>query len=330
MAEYSFKEPRFHDAAAARVYLESIRWPNGPICPHCGAFDRITKLAGKSHRPGLYDCGHCRDQFTVTVGTVFERSKVGLDKWVFAATLMACSKKGISSKQIERMLGVTYKTAWFMTHRLREAMKAPGGMFSPGGATVEADATYVGGKEKNKHASKRTKGNIGGVGKQCVFSLVEREGGVRSFHIPSVNSKNLKPIITGQLHASTRLMTDGERPLRAAKQWVSSHETVNHEIGEYVRGDVHTNTVEGYFSILKRGIIGTFHSVSEQHLQRYMHEFDFRYNHRQVKREVEGRSVLVGPSDIERTEILLGQVHGKRLMYRRPDATEAAVTPAAH
>jgi transposase-like protein len=197
MAEYSFKEPRFHDAAAARTYLEGIRWPNGPVCPHCGSFERICKIAGKSARPGLYQClkTECRQQFTVTVGTVFERSKISLDKWVFAATLMASSKKGISSKQIERMLGVTYKTAWFMTHRLREAMKAPGGMFSAGGATVEADATYVGGKEKNRPRSKRNAKNIGGVGKQCVFSLVERDGGVRSFHIPNVNSKNLKAII---------------------------------------------------------------------------------------------------------------------------------------
>jgi transposase-like protein len=331
MAEYSFKEPRFHDATVARAYLEQIRWPNGPVCPHCGCYERISKIQGKSARPGLYQCLECREQFTVTVGTVFERSKVSLDKWVFAATLMACSKKGISSKQIERMLGVTYKTAWFMTHRLREAMKAPGGMFRTGGATVEADATYVGGKEKNRHRSKRNSKNIGGVGKQCVFSLVEREGGVRSFHIPNVNSKNLKPIINEQLHASTRLMTDGERPLRMLKSMVSSHETVNHEIGEYVRGDVHTNTVEGYFSILKRGIIGTFHSVSEQHLQRYMHEFDFRYNHRQVKRKnEEGQWVLVGPTDQERTTAMLKGISGKRLTYRRADKAENDVTPAAH
>jgi transposase-like protein len=254
MAEYSFKEPRFHDAAAAREYLEMVRWPNGPVCPHCGAFDRITKLAGKSHRPGLYDCGHCRDQFTVTVGTVFERSKISLDKWVFAATLMACSKKGISSKQIERMLGVTYKTAWFMTRRLREAMKAPGGMFGSGSAPVEADATYIGGKEHNKHANKRkTQKGRGAVGKQCVFSLVERDGGVRSFHIPVVDGKSLKPIITQQLNAKTRLMTDGERALLVTKQWVASHETVNHLAREYVRGDVTRTPWRGTFRF-SRGV----------------------------------------------------------------------------
>jgi transposase-like protein len=152
MAEYLFNEPRYNDPEAARAHLESVRWPRGPVCPHCGAVDRISKLGGKAHRPGVYDCGHCRDQFTVTVGTVFERSKIGLDKWLLAASLMAASKKGISSKQVERMLGVTYKTAWFMTHRLREAMKdSSGDMLGGPGKIVEADETYVGGKERNKH-----------------------------------------------------------------------------------------------------------------------------------------------------------------------------------
>lgn len=321
MADYMFSDPQFQDPAAAREYLEAIRWPKGPVCPHCGAFDRITKLQGKSHRPGLYDCGHCRDQFTVTVGTVFERSKISLDKWLFAASLMASSKKGVSSKQIERMLGVTYKTAWFMTHRLREAMKAPGGMFGTNGGTIEADATYVGGKEKNRHRSKRNKKTIGGVNKECVFSLVERNGGVRSFHVPSVNSKNLKPIIQSQINAAnTNLMTDGERPLRALKPMFASHDTVNHEAGEYVRGDVHTNTIEGFFSIFKRGIIGTFHHVSPQHLQRYATEFDFRYNHRETKVKINGKWEKTGFSDAERTIALLKGISNKRLTYRRINA----------
>jgi transposase-like protein len=321
MAEYSFKEPRFHDAAAARAYLEGIRWPNGPVCPHCGCFERISKIQGKSARPGLYQCLECREQFTVTVGTVFERSKVSLDKWVFAATLMASSKKGISSKQIERMLGVTYKTAWFMTHRLREAMTHPGGMWCPPGATVEADETYVGGKEKNKHASKRIKGAAGGVGKQMIVSLVERGGKVRSMHLTSIDSANLWPILRSQMDpATTRLMTDGEGQYRKLSKMFKSHDAVNHSIGEYVRGNAHTNTVEGYFSILKRGIIGTFHSVSPQHLQRYCHEFDFRYNHRQVRVQgADGKWQLVGPSDIERTTSMLKGISGKRLMYRRAD-----------
>lgn len=321
MAEYLFNEPRYNNAEAAREHLESVRWPNGPVCPHCGAVDRISKLNGKAHRAGVYDCGHCRDQFTVTVGTVFERSKISLDKWLLAASLMAASKKGISSKQIERMLGVTYKTAWFMTHRLREAMKHSGGVFGTNGGTIEADATYVGGKEKNRHRSKRNPKNIGGIGKECVFSLVERGGGVRSFHIPSVNVANLKPIIEAQINAGKiHLMTDGERPLRALKPMFASHETVNHEAGEYVRGDVHSNTVEGFFAILKRGIVGTFHHVSAKHLQRYVTEFDFRYNHRETKVKVTGKWVKAGHSDAERTTALLKGISGKRLTYRRIDS----------
>lgn len=319
MAEYLFDEPRFHNPEVAREHLESIRWPNGPVCPHCGALDRISKLNGKAHRPGVYDCGHCRDQFTVTVGTVFERSKISLDKWLFAATLIASSKKGISSKQVERMLGVTYKTAWFMTHRLREAMKSPGGIM--GGGIVEADETYVGGKEKNKHRSKRDGKNIGGMGKQMVFSLVERGGMVCSMHLTSVNSVTLRPILDEQLDTvNTRLMTDGEGQYRLVSSMFKSHDTVNHSIGEYVRGDAHTNTVEGYFSIRKRGIIGTFHSVSPQHLQRYVNEFDFRYNHRQTKVKIDGKWQLVGHSDAERTTALLKGISGKRLTYRRINA----------
>jgi hypothetical protein len=208
-------------------------------------------------------------------------------------------------------------------------MKAPGGMFSTGGGTIEADATYVGGKERNKHASKRTKGNIGGVGKQCVFSLVERGGGVRSFHIPNVNSKNLKPILTAQLDtANTHLMTDGERPLRGLKSMFASHRTVNHDMGEYVRGNVHTNTVEGYFSILKRGIIGTFHSVSEQHLQRYMHRIrlPLHASSGQSPRRRRPLAVRVGHSDQERAVELAKRIGGKRLTYRRTDEAQATAS----
>jgi hypothetical protein len=202
-------------------------------------------------------------------------------------------------------------------------MKAPGGMFSTGGGTIEADATYVGGKESNKHRSKRTKGNIGGVGKTMVFSLVERETGkVRSTTtLPTVNSKTLKPYVEQQISKKSRLMTDGERPLRALAPLVASHETVNHEAGEYVRGDVHTNTVEGYFSILKRGVIGTFHHVSPHHLGRYMNEFDFRYNNRERIIKVKGQKARrEGLNDAERTVALAKGIGGKRLTYRRTDA----------
>jgi len=317
-------KPQFQDEPTARKWLESIRWPNGPVCPHCGSVSEDHyKLEGKAHRDGLYKCKDCREQFTVTVGTVFERSKVKLHHWVQAMHLMCSSKKGISSKQLERTLGVTYQTAWFMTHRLREAMKAPGGLMGgTGSAPIEADATYVGGKESNKHKSKRNSRNVGGVGKQCVFTLVERRGNARSFHIGNVSAKNLKPLIQEQLDtANTRLFTDGERILRVLTPMVDSHETVNHQAGEYVRGDVHTNTIEGFFSILKRGIIGTFHHVSPQHLQRYVTEFDFRYNHRETRIKVDGKWAKAGFSDAERTIAALKGIGGKRLTYRRTHAT---------
>lgn len=336
MADAILNKPHFKDEAKAREWLENVRWPDGPVCPHCGSVSPDHyRLEGKSHRPGLWKCKDCREQFTVTVGTVFERSKIKLHVWLQAMHLMCSSKKGISSKQLERMLGVTYQTAWFMSHRIREAMKHPAGLFgSDGGAPIEADATYIGGKEHNKHASKRkTQKGRGPVGKQCVFSLVERGAGVRSFHVPVVDAKSLKPIITEQLNAAKtrRLMTDGERALLVTRPWVASHETVNHLAREYVRDDVHTNTVEGYFSILKRGIYGTFHAVSEQHLQRYCTEFDFRYNHRQVKAKSEdGQWILVGPNDHERTTILAKGIGGKRLTYRRTNEAENSAAPKAH
>jgi transposase-like protein len=301
MTEYIFDEPRFHDADAAREFLESVRWPKGPVCPHCGAVDRISKLNGKAHRPGVYDCGHCRDQFTVTVGTVFERSKVSLDKWLFAAALMASSKKGVSSKQIERMVGVTYKTAWFMSHRLREAMKPKGGGLMGGGGIVEADETFVGRKPGSR------KGHGGYQHKEAVFSLVERGGKVRSFHVPDVNGATLKAKLVENADKGTRLMTDNFKSYKPAGKEFSSHEVVKHSLGEYVRGDVHTNTIEGFFSIFKRGINGIYQHVSSQHLSRYTAEFDFRYNHREK----------LGFDDAARTHELLKGISGKRLTYRR-------------
>lgn len=322
MADAILNQPQFQDADKAREYLEAIRWPHGPVCPHCGSLNKEHyALQGKAHRPGLWKCKDCRKQFSVTVGTVFERSKVPLHQWMQAVFLICSSKKGCSSHQLQRTLGVQYKTAWFMTHRIREAMKSPGGMFSTGGGTVEADETYVGGKERNKHRSKRIKGANGGVGKQMVFSLVERGGKVRSMHLPSVNANNLRPILQAQLNtAKTRLMTDGEGQYRIIAPMFASHESVNHGAGEYVRGDVHTNTVEGYFSILKRGIIGTYHHVSPQHLQRYCAEFDFRYNHRETKAKVDGKTVKSGFNDEQRTVAALQGIAGKRLTYRRINA----------
>lgn len=307
--------PIYTDADKARTHLESIRWPRGPVCPHCGSESKEHyALKGKTTRAGLYKCRDCLEPFTVTVGTVFERSKVPLNKWVLCAHLMAASKKGYSSHQMHRTLGVTYKTAWFMEHRLREAMKDNGGGFS-GGGTVEADETYVGGKESNKHVSKRQK-RTGGVGKQMVFSLVERGGNVRSFHLPSVNATNLRPVLRSQLNpAETRLMTDGEGQYRILAPMFRSHESVNHGANEYVRGDAHTNTVEGYFSIFKRGLIGTFHHVSPQHLQRYATEFDFRYNHRETRTKIGDKWIRGGFTDAERAAVMLKGIAGKRLTY---------------
>lgn len=303
MAEYLFDAPQFHDANAARKHLESIRWPNGPVCPHCGAADRITKLQGKSHRHGLYECGHCRDQFTVTVGTVFERSKVSLDKWLFAAALMAASKKGVSSKQIERMVGVTYKTAWFMTHRLREAMKpSAGGMFGGTSGIVEADETFIG----KKPGYNKPKQDRGYAHKEAIFSLVERNGSVRSWHVPDVTAATLKDKLQKHVRKDVHLMTDNAGQYRKTRVDFPKHETVNHFRGEYVRGVVHTNTIEGFFGIFKRGMLGIYQHVSSHHLERYATEFDFRYNLREK----------LGYDDAQRTEAILKGVSGKRLTYR--------------
>ena len=297
-----FNEARFTDETAARKHLESIRWPDGPICPHCGADSRIATLNGKSHRAGLYFCGDCRKQFSVTVGTVFERSKVPLHKWVLATHLICSSKKGISSHQIHRTLGVTYKTAWFMTHRIREAMKDTSGskLGGPGSSgIVEADETYFGKTEglgSGPHYSK----------KQKVVALVERNGNVRGFHVPAVNAENLKPILEGHIAKEARLMTDSAPVYKKIGKEFASHETVDHNRKEYARGDVTTNTIEGFFGILKRGIGGIYQHVGDEHLHRYVNEFSFRYNNRKV-------------NDAQRADNALKGIGGKRLTYRRID-----------
>ncbi|QEX18616.1 DDE transposase [Hypericibacter terrae] len=298
--------PVFQDAYKARAWLEAALWPDGPVCGHCGAIESATPIAT---RPSWYQCNACRKQFSVTVGTLFERSHIPLNKWLLAAFLLCASKKGISTHQMRRMIGVSYKSTWFMMHRLREAMRE--GQF-PGplggeGKTVEADETYVGGKEKNKHRNKRTKGNIGGKGKEVVFSLVERGGSVRSHHVPEVNAKTLRPILVAQIDRKSFLMTDEAGQYYHPGKEFAKHETVNHGAGEYVRGEAHSNTVENYFSILKRGITGTYHHVSQQHLKRYLAEFDFRYNERSG----------LGVNDSERATKALKGIVGKRLTYRR-------------
>jgi transposase-like protein len=295
--------PWFHDETAAYAKLESILWPQGPHCPRCGGFDRITKVRGG--RIGLWRCGPCKRQFRVTVGTVFESAHVPLHLWFQAMHLLCTSKKGFSSHQLHRTLGVTYKTAWFMSHRIREAIAPHAALISAMGGEgkiVEADETFVGGRERNKHAWKRNSANIGGTGKEPVFSLVERGGPV----VPAVDARTLRPVLAAQLDEASWLMTDGDGQYRVLGPMFAKHDVVNHGIGEYVRGNAHTNTVEGYFSILKRGIVGTYHHVSQQHLKRYLAEFDFRYNQR----------VALGIGDIERTQRGLEGIVGKRLLYR--------------
>jgi transposase-like protein len=298
----------FQDATKAREWLELLLWADGRTCGYCGVENESTPIMG---RDGYYQCNACRKQFTVMVGTVFERSHIKLNLWLQAAFLLCASKKGISAHQIHRMLGITYKSAWFMMHRLREAMRV-GKFPSPLGGEdkfVEADTTFIGGKEKNKHVGKRNAGNIGGEGKQIVHALVERGGRVRSHHVPNVNGKTLGPILRKNVSRKSALMTDTHGGYMGVGKEFARHEMVDHGALEYVRGDAHSNTVEGYFSVLKRGIIGTYHHVSEAHLARYLAEFDFRYSERSA----------LGVNDVARTEKTLKGIVGKRLTYRRID-----------
>jgi transposase-like protein len=301
--------PIFADADKARAHLEKTRWPHGPICPHCGVVNEATNVGGKAARKGVYQCNACREQFSVTVGTVFESSKVPLNKWLLATYLMSASKKGVSAHQLHRTLGVTYKTAWFMAHRIREAMNPadPAPLGGPG-RVVEADETYVGGKEANKHKNKRAKHGDRLYSKQIVVTLVERDGSARSFHVANVTAKTLGRVVRTTADRASHLMTDAANHYRGVGREFASHSSVDHSAGEYARmGFHHSNTVENYFSILKRGINGVYHHVSEAHLARYLAEFDFRYSHRSG----------LGIEDAERADEILRHVGGKRLTYRR-------------
>lgn len=307
MAQPILNQPHFQDEDKAREYLEALRWNGEPVCPHCGSVGKHYSITGKSARKGLWKCADCREQFTVTVGTVFERSKIKLHIWLQAVHLVCASKNGMSSMELHRLLGVTQKTAWFMLHRIREAMKPDnGGLMGSGSGTVEADETYWGNSKRSK-AARNYKGR-GYAHKEKIVSLVERGGNVRSFHVQSVTAKTLKPILLSQIAKDAHLMTDEASMYTVVGREFASHSIVTHSAGEYARGNTHTNTIEGFFSRLKRGLTGTYHHVGSQHLGRYATEFDFRYNTRKG-------------TDTERLMALLSGISGKRLTYRQPQAS---------
>jgi transposase-like protein len=306
-------DKHFHDEVAAYRFVEARVWPDGPICPHCGGVDRISKMGGKSTRIGTYKCYQCRKPFTVKIGTIFESSHIPLHIWLQAIFLMASSKKGISSNQLHRTLGVTLKTAWFLSHRIREAMRS-GGLDPLGGIgkVVEADETYFGERENFMPSSNRggrpyTKsGRSGPSNKRAVLALVERGGETRTFHLDRATKVEVVKIVTENVAQESYLHTDESRLYGDADQLFAEHHTIKHSAGEYVRGSVHTNTVEGVFSVFKRGMTGVYQLCSEKHLHRYLAEFDFRYNARQA----------LGLNDAARAERALKGVVGKRLTYR--------------
>jgi transposase-like protein len=311
MSQALFSLPRFTNDDAARDHLEALRWPNGAICPHCGGTERNSRSPGPTHRAGLWFCGDCRSQFSVTVGTVIERSHIPLHKWVLANHLICSSKKGISAHQLHRILGVTYKTAWFMSHRLRLAMdEVPEGQLGGGGAPVEVDETYWGNMKPKGSFKRFGSRGAGGHHKMKVVTLVERGGKARSLQFETIHGGTLRDALRKHIAPSATVHTDESALYRPLYKLFAKHETVKHRAREYSRGDVTTNTVESYFAILKRGLVGTFHHVGEQHLHRYMKEFDFRYNTRSA----------LGVEDAERADLALKGISGKRLTYRRTHA----------
>jgi transposase-like protein len=310
----------FHDEAAAFAHVEALLWADGRACPHCGTVDHSYPLKGVRSKPsrknpegverhGLYKCSDCRKQFTVRIGTIFEETHLPLHKWLQAIHLVCSSKKGISAHQLHRTLEVQYKTAWFLAHRIREAMR--NGDFSPmgsGGKVVEVDETYIGKIDAITRPEYKALGSKAHPFKNVVLTLVERGGSARSFHIDNASVSSVLPILNANLARETALMTDSAALYRGTiGKSFASHETVDHTSFEWGRGEVHSNTVEGFYSIFKRGMKGVYQHCSEKHLHRYLAEFDFRYSNR----------AALNVNDLDRADLALVGVKGKRLTYRR-------------
>jgi hypothetical protein len=315
----ALENPIFQRPEKAREWLEKLLWADGRACGYCGTVDESTELPA---RPGFYQCNACRKQFTVMVGTVFERSHIPLNKWLMAAFLLCASKKGISAHQMHRMLGITYKSAWFMMHRLREAMKPSGkpGPMGGEGKVIEADETYIG---KRDGRPSKPDSFVSGFGwmthpkiqtQRKIVALVERGGQARSFVVDSVDKKTVRKILFTNADRKSRLMTDEASIYPSTGAHFADHQTVNHSKYEYARGDASTNTVEGYFSIFKRGMKGVYQHCSEAHLHRYLAEFDFRYSNR----------AALEIDDAARAKKALKGIVGKRLTYRRIDEARHA------
>lgn len=310
----AYTESYFQTDAAARAKIESVRWPNGPVCGKCGEIERLYA----TKKEGRWRCGNpeCRKDFTVTTGTVMESSHIGLHKWLLAFYLLSASKKGMSSHQLMRSLDVTYKSAWFLSHRVREAMKA-GGIAAPMGGPegiVEADEAYHGKIEtpvkRSRNAVKvpTKRGRSGPAQKRTIVSLVERAGSVRSFHVPVADKKTINRLMAENVSPKARAHTDESILYFDVAKTFASHETVNHSAKEYARDDVHVNSAEGFFGLFKRGFNGIYQHCREKHLHRYLSEYDFRYNHR----------IRLGFNDMDRTLAAVKGAEGKRLTYRRP------------
>jgi transposase-like protein len=296
----------FQNEDAAFAYVEARLWPNGPVCSHCGETERVGRMGGKATRKGLHKCYACRKQFTVRQGTIFESSHLPLNVWLQAIFLVAASKKGISSNQLHRMLGITLKTAWFLSHRIREAMASgETDLFGSDGGTVEVDETFIGRIDNAPHVR-------GGVAhKMKVLSLIDRSTGrARSVKIDAVNLRTIEPIIRANVSEKAHLMSDEHLVYKKLTIKFSAQSRVFHTVGEYGRGSIHTNTIEGFFSVFKRGMKGVYQHCREKHLHRYLAEFDFRYSNR----------IARGCDDLARADRLLSGVIGKRLTYQTTSA----------